>query len=174
MKIPTFSRRTRLSSATIAVTTFLVSLGALPAVALWEASSTATGTVNVPKVEVSQSGFTGLTATYLNSALSSTGSFTIKNTGGAAGVAGAVVTATGTLAEAMSVQAWPVANTAVCTTATDAPETAVMGTWANFPALEPIQLDPAATITVCVRTTIADRNGLFVIEGVGVLRGVVP
>lgn len=160
-RAPWLSRRRVPLIAGIAA--FLLLLGGGGAWAYWTTSVTATGTLSTKTVSVTQANFPSLSATYLPSSLTSTGSFTMTNTGALAGTVTAQITAAGALAAGLPVQAWTVASASACTAAATVPGSAVSGSWGSLTLSA--SAAAGASVYVCVRTTIPDWKPLAVAGG---------
>lgn len=145
------------------VMAFFLLAGGGAAWAFWTATANGTGQANTLSVAVTETNFNVLRATYTNThtRLTSTGSFTITNTGEVAGVASTRISATGTVAPQMPLRMWPVASATACTAAATIPTSAISGTWASA-AIEGTTLAAGASQIFCVRTTVpvAQRNAL--------------
>lgn len=150
------------------VMAFFLLAGGGAAWAFWSATASGAGQANTLSVAVTQSNFDVLRATYTNATLrqTSTGSFTVTNTGEVAGVASTRITATGTVAPQMPIRMWPVSSAAQCTPAVAIPANAASGTWAST-TIDGTPLAPGASQTFCVRTTIplAQRSALASTSG---------
>lgn len=141
------------------ITTFLLLIGGGGAWAYWTATVSATGTLSTQTASVAHASFPSLSATYLPSSLTSTGSFTVTNTGQIAGTATVQISASGAFAQGLPIRIWPVASASSCTAAATVPGTALSGSWGSPPALTP-SLAAGASIIYCVRTTITDWTAL--------------
>lgn len=144
-------RRFALVSGAVA---FLVAIGGGGAWAFWTASVSASASLSTVSVRVTHANFPTLTATYLPSSLTSTGSFTVTNTGQIAGVATVQMAAPEAFATNLSIQVWTVTLASNCTAAATVPGSGVVsGTWGAPPALTP-SLPAGQSVIYCVRTTI--------------------
>ncbi|MFT3970352.1 MAG: ricin-type beta-trefoil lectin domain protein [Micropruina sp.] len=128
-----------------------MAMGGTASWAYFTASATATGSLSTQSVTVTQTGFSGMDATYLPSKLTDTGSFTVTNTGAVSGTATVTIAAPESWASGLPIRVWP--TSAGACSVTDPPGSALSGTWAAPPAIAPT-LNAGASVTYCVRTTI--------------------
>lgn len=135
------------------LTAFLLVIGGGAGWAYFTASVVGSGSMSTQPVSVAQAGFASMGATYLPSDLTKTGSFTVTNTGGAAGTATVTIAAPQSWASGLGIRVWP--TTAGACSVTNPPGSALTGTWAAPPAITPT-LGAGASITYCVRTTVTD------------------
>lgn len=151
-----------------AIAVCALSVGGGAAWAAWTASAQASGQSTTPSVAITQVAFGQLNETYINThtRLTETGSFTLTNTGTAAGPVAASITAPGSFAPLLPLRIWPVASTAACTAATTIPGTAASGTWAST-TVPGVTLAGGASQVYCVRTTVplAQRQSLATASG---------
>jgi hypothetical protein len=145
------------------ITVFLLLLGGGGARAYWTTAVAAPGSLATQSVSVAQANVPTLSASYLPSSLTSTGVFTITNTGGLAGTATAQVSAAGAFAAGLPIQAWTVAAPGDCTAAATPPGGAVSGTWGSLTLTAGAAA--GASVHVCVRTAIPDWKPLAVVGG---------
>ena len=136
------------------VTAFLIAASSGAGWAYFTANATATGSVATQAVSVTQTNFNNMGATYLPSNLTSTGSFTVTNTGTIAGTATVTIAAPEAWASGLPIRVWPSAP-AACTAAANVPVSALSGTWAAPPAIN-ATLNAGANTSFCVRTIISD------------------
>lgn len=150
----------------LALAAVLVAGSAGAAFGYWVSAATATATLTTASVAVSQAGFGATGATYRNDVLTSTGSFTVTNTGQTAGSVSLTITATSgaTMAARLPIRVWAVASAAACTPATAVPAAASSGTWASW-QVSGIPLAPGASGVWCVRTTVANPQDLAAASG---------
>lgn len=150
------------------VMAFAVLIGGGGAWAYWTATVRGAATVTTPSVAVSQANFSVLNASFANahSRLTSTGSFTVTNTGGSAGVATVSISATGGVAPQMPLRMWPVATAGACSAAAVIPGGAASGTWASA-TISNTTLAAGQSQIFCVRTTVpvSQRNALATTTG---------
>lgn len=151
---------------TLGVTVALVAGSAGAAFGYWVSTATATATATTASVAVSQTGFDGTGATYRGDVLTSTGSFTVTNTGQTAGTASLAIAATSgaAMAAAMPISVWQVASAASCTAATTVPGGATTGTWASWQA-SGVALAPGVSTVFCVRTVVPNRQAVATSTG---------
>ncbi|WP_072314827.1 RICIN domain-containing protein [Agrococcus sp. Marseille-P2731] len=158
-------RRTRkgLMAFAVGALAFAMLAGGGAASAYWTAGAQGSGQVTTQAVRVSQTSFPSLGATFINThtSLTTTGSFTVTNSGGVAGVASTTITSADARAAQLALRIWPVASTAACTAATAVPVTAGTGTWAST-TVAGTSLAAGASQVLCVRTTlpVSQRNAL--------------
>ncbi|NUL49316.1 hypothetical protein F7P69_29575 [Cellulosimicrobium funkei] len=142
--------------------------------AYWTATAQGTGQVTTPSVQISETNFSALQATYINThtRLTTTGSFTITNNGSVAGVATSRISAPGGIAPQMPLRIWPAASASACTPSATIPESAASGTWASA-AVEGTALAAGASQTFCVRTTVpvSQRDALATTSGTATVAG---
>ena len=155
------TRHVRRRPLVLALTALLLVSGGGVAWGYWSSSATATGTATTATVTISQAGFGGTGATYRNDLLTSTGSFTVTNTGQTAGTASLTIAATSgaAMAAAMPISVWPVATAAACTAATAVPGGAITGTWASWQT-SGVAIAPGAAVVLCVRTVVPNAQSL--------------
>lgn len=144
------------------ITAFVMTAGGTAGWAYFTASVGGTGSLSTQSVSVTQAGFGDMDEKYLPSELSATGSFTVTNTGSIDGTATVTIAAPQSWASGLPIRVWP--TTAAACGATNPPGAALSGTWAAPPALTPT-LAAGASITYCVRTTIADWKELTSASG---------
>ncbi|WP_040166405.1 RICIN domain-containing protein [Microbacterium gorillae] len=166
MTIRSLSRRA-LIAMTIGALIGSVLLGGGAAWAVWTATATATGTVTTSPVTITQSGFAGLSTTYINTLtrLTSTGSFTVNNTGAVDGTVNVSIAAPEAWATKLPIRVWPVASTAACTAATAVPSSAVSGSWGSTTVASGATLAAGASVVYCVRTAVVDRPAIATATG---------
>lgn len=166
--------RARILAVIAGVLAFALLAGGGTAWAYWTATAQGTGQVTTPSVQISQTNFTALQATYINThtRLTATGSFTVTNNGSVAGTATSRISATGTIAPQMPLSIWPAASAGVCTPSATIPGSAVSGTWASA-AVAGTPLAAGASQTFCVRTDVpvAQRNTLATASGTATVAG---
>lgn len=140
-------------SLTLAVA--LVVGGASAAWALYEASAPAAFTAAIGRLTVSID-VPSSSSTLSTTATSVTAPITITNTGSLAGTATTAVTldpgGPATVAQSVSVVAWPVTSSVGCTDASAVGSGAVTGTWASLPSLTS-DLPAGRSATWCTRGT---------------------
>jgi len=156
-------RRARRWTLTAALTVGALLVGGT-AWAYWTATATGTGTVASHTVAVTQSDFSGLATVYKNHVLTSTGSFTVTNSGQTGGSVTASISASGSLASSLPVRAWQVASLGACTAAATVPTGAASGTWASV-TLPAVTIAAGQNAYYCVRTTAASRQSLAATSG---------
>lgn len=160
------ARRSRVARRRVAfaagITAFLAAIGGSAAWAYFTATATATGSLSTGSVSVSQANFNGMGAKYLPSELTKTGSFTVTNTGSVPGTATITMAAPESWASNLAIRVWPT-SAGACNLASP-PSSALSGSWAVPPALTPA-LAAGASVTYCVRTTIADWTTLIAASG---------
>lgn len=163
MRAPRAPRRA-LSAALAAV---LVAGSAGAAFGYWVSAASATASLTTTSVAVSQAGFAASGATYRNHALSSTGGFSVTNTGQTAGSVSLALAASsgGAVAAGMPVAVWPVAAPASCTAAATVPAGATTGTWASWSWAGATTLAPGATAHYCLRTVVPSRQSVAAPSG---------
>ena len=170
---PSPARRRRLISGFVAgFAAVVLLLGGGTAVAYWTANAVASGTASSVAVSVTQAGFGSLAKVYLNSTLiakntavlASTGSFTVTNTGAAAGDATVTVSGAGSLGPSLRLQAWVQSGSAPCGTTVPSGATVSEGTWAST-TITVGSLGVGRSATVCVLTTAPDRHAAGATDG---------
>ncbi len=151
----------------VALAAVLVAGSAGAAFGYWVSAATATATLTTTSVAVSQAGFGATAATYRNHELTSTGGFSVTNTGQTAGSVSLALAATsgGGFAAAVPVAVWPVAAPASCTPAATVPGGAVTGTWAAWSWNGATTLAPGASAHYCVRTVVPTRQSIAAASG---------
>ncbi|QIK63860.1 ricin-type beta-trefoil lectin domain protein [Leucobacter viscericola] len=158
------SRRTKVTAAVVGIVSFLLALGAPPAVAAWSATATSTGSASAPTIAITQSGFDSLSTTFQRHTTDQRGGFTLTNTGGGTGNAYFIAKSTSTGASKVGVRVWPTASMDECLNGV-MPETAQFGTWAAFPTIAGTSLAPGASVIYCVRSLATDADGLATASG---------
>lgn len=133
-------------------------VGGGSALAYFTGSVAATGSVKTTSIAVNATNFPTLSATYFNSVLASTASFSVHNNGQTAGTATITISAPGALGGALPLHVWPVSSAVECTAQATVPAGAVTGTWAQTTVTSNLALAVDATQTYCVRTQITARN----------------
>ncbi|MDR2256005.1 MAG: hypothetical protein LBE25_08430 [Arthrobacter sp.] len=130
--------------------------GSAAAWAAWSAQATATARATVTSVRITQNNFPSLGTTRLNTftSLTTTGSFTVTNTGQASGTLGLSLSGSGPLASKLGLTLWPVSSAAACTSASLPPTSPApaSGSWAAASYTAPSQLAAGASQAFCVRT----------------------
>lgn len=149
------SRRVRVLLAVVLVAVFVGS-GSTAAWALWSATGTTGSAVTIGKLSASMSGTDAMTTTFSSTTTTVTDPVTFTNSGSIAGTgttAVSVVSGSSTaLAQAITVQAWPVASTGACTTSSAVGSGSVTGTWASLPSMTST-LAAGASAVWCIRST---------------------
>lgn len=129
--------------------------------AYWTATATGTGSVATKSVAITETNFSGLAALYQNHALTSTGNFTVANTGQTTGTVSISIAAPASgLGADLPIRVWAVASAAACTSSTTVPPSAMTGTWASFTSTGTITMSAGQNQMYCVRTTAKSRQAL--------------
>lgn len=132
-----------------------LALGSSAAYAFFTSQAQASGSVTTKSIAITQVNFSKLGATYINSELASTGTFSVTNTGQTVGTPTVSVSSSAALASKLPVRMWPVANAAACTPTTAVPSSAAQGTWAQISLTGANTLAVNASQMYCVRTQVA-------------------
>lgn len=158
----TRSRRAKLIAFVAGVMAVVGIGGSSAAYAYWTSSAAALGQVQTFSVKLSTDGFPSLSATYLNSNLTSTGSFTVTNGGVFDGTLTLSASSADAFAAKYPVRIWPVDSASACTSTSTVPSTAVSGTWGSVSIASGTNLAAGATQRYCARTSLplADRQTL--------------
>ncbi|MFF1878408.1 hypothetical protein [Leifsonia sp. NPDC058230] len=149
-----------------AVTGILTTVALLPGTgsyALWNgAAVTDAGTVTAGTVAVAETVTPSLDVVFTSGRTTSTGGVLVTNTSTVATTFTSAVTlvpgSSAPLAAAISLVAWPTANTASCTTGAAVPSDAYTGTWSSVVAATGAgaltgTLAPGASFAYCLRST---------------------
>ncbi|MBA8991071.1 hypothetical protein FHW23_002336 [Curtobacterium pusillum] len=149
------SRRLRVLLAA-ALTIAFVAGGSSAAWALWTATGTTASSVTIGKTGASLSGTSAMTTTFSSTVTSITKPITLTNSGSLAGTATTSVSVVSgsstTLAQAVTVTAWPVTSATACTDSTAVGTGSVSGTWGSLPSMTS-KLAAGASAVWCTRST---------------------
>lgn len=159
-----------------AIVSFSVLAGAGAGWAYWTSQATATSSVSAATLSVTSTGFATTTfgnenITEVGSAsLTSTGSITLTNTTTTSSTQTQTLSVTfsrasgdTTLAGATTLTVWAAASAANCTAAAT-PTSPTSGTWSAGVTVS-TTLAAGASVTYCLRNTVADRQGIAVAGG---------
>lgn len=145
--------RTRVA-AIAGVVAFLLVVSSGAAWSYWTAQASATGTVTTSAVGVAQANFANpASTTYLPSALTSTRTFTVTNTGAIPGTTTIGLSAPESYASNLTLRVWPVASAGACST-TPPSSGVTTGTWASLTISATV--GAGVSQIYCALTVIAD------------------
>lgn len=163
-----FAGRQRIAGFIAGILAFSL-LGGGAAWAYWTTSAQGSGTIQTRTVSITQTNFANLSDIYRNHKPTSTGSFTVTNTGATDGVVTiSIATSPAGLAADLPIRVWPVANAAACTATTTMPNSASTGTWASYSLGTGTALAAGASVTYCVRTIAVSRQSVATASAGGV------
>lgn len=150
--------RRRLIAFAAGAVAFSVFVAGGAAFAMWRAYSIGTVAVSTPTVSVSTAGFPSAAMTFENHLRDRTSSFTVTNTGSAAGnVSLNITTANTVFAPFVGVQVWTVPNAAACT-ASSTPTGGATGTMQATTFNDATVLNAGASRVYCMRSRVPIEN----------------
>ncbi|PZF58165.1 hypothetical protein DEJ23_04500 [Curtobacterium sp. MCSS17_008] len=145
--------------AVLLATLVTIAVGSTTAWALWTTTGAATSSAVIGKTAAALGGTNALTTTFSAEMPSTTIPVTLRNAGTLAGTTSTAVSvvngSSSALAQAVAVDAWPVADPVSCSTDAAVGAGAVDGTWASLPSMTS-RLAAGASAVWCVRSTVTD------------------